>query len=47
MRPTCEVTWVADYYRARIPCESCALARHWTRAARRRSRSPRRGPGWH
>ena len=22
---------MADYYRARIPYESCALARHWTR----------------
>jgi len=30
---------------ARIPCGSCALARHWTSAARRRSSSRRRGPG--
>src|SRR5208282_6172675 len=45
MRPTCEVTWMADYYRARIPCASCALARDWIRATRRRSRSPGAGPG--
>jgi hypothetical protein len=52
MRPTCEVTWMADHYRAQIPYESCALAKHWTKPGELTEQARpchevmrRRGPG--